>query len=107
MRAGFIACPLMLIASSAQAETIRLYAAGSLRPALTEVARAFEADAGGKHKVETTLGASGLLRERIESGEAAHVFASADTGHPKRLADQGRAVPPVRIFARNELACVR
>ena len=96
---------LMLITASAHAETIHLYAAGSLRAALTEVARAFEADSAGQHKVETTFGASGLLRERIESGAAAHVFTSADTGHPKRLTEQGLAAPPVRLFARNEL-CV-
>ena len=97
---------LMLVTSSAQAETVHLYAAGSLRAALTEVAGAFEADSGGQHKVETTFGASGLLRERIESGAAAHVFASADTGHPQRLAEQGLAATPVRIFARNELCAL-
>src|SRR5262245_11059010 len=97
---------LMLITASAQAETIHLYAAGSLRAALTDVARAFEADGGGRHKVETTFGASGLLRERIESGAAAHVFASADMGHPKRLAEQGLAATPVYLFARNELCAL-
>jgi molybdate transport system substrate-binding protein len=97
---------LMLITASAQAETLRLYAAGSLRAALTDVARAFETDNGGQHKVETTFGASGLLRERIESGAAAHVFASADIGHPKRLAEQGLAATPVLIFARNELCAL-
>ena len=94
---------LVLITAAAQAETIHLYAAGSLRAALMEVARAFEADWAGQHKVETTFGASGLLRERIESGAPAHVFASADTGHPKRLAEQGLATTPILVFARNEL----
>ena len=97
---------VMLITSSAQAETIQLYAAGSLRAALTEVARAFETDRGGQHKVETTFGASGLLRERIEAGAVADVFASADTGHPKRLAEQGLAATPVVVFARNELCAL-
>ena len=97
---------LMLISAAAQAETIHLYAAGSLRAALMEVARAFEADGGDQHKVETTFGASGLLREQIESGAPAHVFASADTGHPKRLAEQGLAATPVRVFARNELCAL-
>jgi molybdate transport system substrate-binding protein len=96
---------LMLITASVRAETIHLYAAGSLRAALADVARTFEADSVGQHKVETTFGASGLLRERIESGATAHVFASADTGHPKRLVEQGIAATPVLVFARNEL-CV-
>jgi ABC-type molybdate transport system substrate-binding protein len=41
---------------------VRLYAAGSLRPALTEVIAAFEKAQGVK--VEPTFGASGLLREQ-------------------------------------------
>jgi len=106
MRSAFGTFLLMLLTASAQAETIHLYAAGSLRTALTEIARAFEADGGRQHKVETTFGASGLLRERIESGAVAHVFASADTGHPKRLAEQGLAATPVRVFARNELCAL-
>src|SRR5262245_9744988 len=97
---------LMLTTASAQAENVHLFAAGSLRAALSEIARAFEADSGGQHKVETTFGASGLLRERIEAGAGAHVFASADTGHPKRLAEQGLAATPVRVFARNELCAL-
>lgn len=97
---------LMLITAAAQAETVQLYAAGSLRAALTEIAKGFEADSRGQHEVETTFGASGLLRERIEAGAMAHVFASADTGHPKRLAEQGLAATPVFIFARNELCAL-
>jgi molybdate transport system substrate-binding protein len=89
----------------ASAETVRLYAAGSLKASLGEVAAAFEAKHPGV-KVETQFAASGLLRERIEKGEAAHVFASADVGHPTRLADAGRAQAKVAIFARNELCAL-
>lgn len=97
---------LMLATAAAQAQTIQLYAAGSLRAALTEIARAFEADSGGRQKVETTFAASGLLRERIEAGAAAPVFASADTGQPERLIEQDHAVPPVSVFARDELCAL-
>jgi hypothetical protein len=41
-----------------------VYAAGSLRGALTVIAKDFEASTG--EKVALTFGASGLLRERIE-----------------------------------------
>jgi ABC-type molybdate transport system substrate-binding protein len=34
------------------------------------------------------------------------VFASADTSHPKRLTEQGRAASPVAVFARNELCAL-
>ena len=64
--------------------TITLFAAGSLREALSEVARAFEAASG--HKVECKFGPSGLLAAEIASGTPAHVFASANMAHPQALA---------------------
>jgi hypothetical protein len=33
------------------------------------------------------------MREWIEAGEAAHVFASANMAHPRRLAEAGRGGP--------------
>jgi molybdenum ABC transporter molybdate-binding protein len=87
-------------AAGAQLATVHLYAAGSLRDALTEVARQYEAQGGAK--VALTLGASGLLRERIEKGEPAQVFASADMDHPQRLVRSGGWQPPV-VFARNQM----
>lgn len=101
-----LAGALLLLSTLAHAETVRLYAAGSLKAALTEIVWAFEYAKGGSVRVETTFGPSGLLRERIEKGEVAHIFASADMSHPQRLADQGRSTGPVRIFARNELCAL-
>ena len=97
---------LMLLATPSHAETLRLFAAGSLKAAMTDIAAAFEASTKAAHKVDLVLGASGLLRERIEAGEAAHVFASADTGHPKKLEAQGKTATPVTIFARNQLCAL-
>ena len=84
-------------------EALRLYAAGSLRRALTEVAAEFTRSSG--IAVEGTVGASGLLRERLDGGERGDVFASADTGNPRRLAEQGKAGPVV-VFARNQLCAL-
>jgi ABC-type molybdate transport system substrate-binding protein len=84
-------------------EALRLYAAGSLRRALTEVAAGFTRASG--IAVEGTFGASGLLRERLERGERADVFASADVGNPRRLAEQGKAGTVV-VFARNQLCAL-
>ena len=95
---------LLALPMAAKAETVRLYAAGSLRAALTDVARAFEAKNGVK--VEAEFAASGLLRERIEKGEKADVFASADLGHPTKLADGGFAEGDLAIFARNQLCAL-
>jgi molybdate transport system substrate-binding protein len=79
-----------------------LHAAGSLRAALTEVARDFEA--AGLGKVQATFGPSGVLKDEIAVGARAEVFASANMEHPKALADVGRSGPVV-LFARNRL-CV-
>jgi ABC-type molybdate transport system substrate-binding protein len=82
---------------------LRLRAAGSLRVALTEIAAGFSASAGVA--VDATFAAAGTLRARIEAGEAADLFASADLGHPRRLAEAGLA-GPVRPFARTELCAL-
>lgn len=85
------------------ADPIAVVAAGSLREAMTDIARAHEARTG--QKLTLSFAASGLLRERIEKGEAAQVFASADMGHPQRLADAGSWSPP-RVFVRNQLCAL-
>src|SRR5262245_24323459 len=96
---------LMMGTAITSAETVRVYAAGSLRAALTDIAHAFENGSAGL-KVEMEYAASGLLRERIEKGEPAHIFASADVGHPTKLADAGYAKTKVAIFARNQLCAL-
>jgi ABC-type molybdate transport system substrate-binding protein len=84
-------------------EPVRVYAAGSLNAAITDMATAFTA-AGGP-PVTTVFGPSGLLRERIEKGEPAAVFASADVDHAQRLARSGRSGPAI-VFARNRLCAL-
>jgi molybdenum ABC transporter molybdate-binding protein len=82
---------------------VRVLAAGSLRMAIGEIAAAFAY--ATKIKVETGFGPSGVLRERIEKGEAADVFASADMGNPLALFRAGKAGPVV-LFARNRLCAL-
>ena len=89
--------------SVADATPVQVYAAGSLREAFTEIARQHEARTG--QPVALTFGASGLLRERIEKGEPAQVFASADTDHPQRLAARGGWQTPT-VFTRNALCAL-
>lgn len=84
-------------------DTVRLFAAGSLKPALSEIARDYEAITG--IRVEATFGPSGALKERLEKGEAAEVFASANMEHPRALSAAGRAMP-VQAFARNQLCAL-
>lgn len=99
MRAWVLAA-LMATASVQAQEPVKLFAAGSLRAAMTELADAF-----GPGRVVGTFGPSGLLRDRIVGGEPAEVFASANMTHPESLAKAGRA-GPVSRFARNELCAL-
>lgn len=81
------------------AAPVRVYAAGSLREAFTALARA-QGD-----ELALTFGAAGLLRERIERGDDAQVFVSADLRQPQRLAKLGGWMPPV-LVARNSLCAL-
>jgi ABC-type molybdate transport system substrate-binding protein len=82
---------------------VHVLAAGSLRAALNEIAAAFSS-ATGVH-VDNGFGPSGVLRERIEKGEHADLFASADMDSPRALLRAGKAGPVV-LFARNELCAL-
>jgi ABC-type molybdate transport system substrate-binding protein len=55
--------------------------------------------------VESSFGPSGVLRERIEKGEAAYLFASADMGNPLSLSRAGKSGAVV-LFARNRLCAM-
>ena len=85
------------------AEPVQLYAAGSLRTALTEIAADFEAQTG--IKVQAKFGPSGTLKDEIAGGARADVFASANMEHPQALAS-GRKSGPVVLFARNRLCAL-
>ena len=91
------------MANSARADTVMLYAAGSLKGALSDVAKAYEAKS--RHKVAMKFGPSGLLRKEIADGAKADVFASANMTHPQALYNDGTTGPVVR-FARNRLCAL-
>lgn len=94
---------LGIMGQTVHAQEVRLHAAGSLKAALSDISDAFEKQTGAT--VLREFGPSGLLRERIEGGEAAEVFASANMRHPQILADAGLA-GPVTMFARNRLCAL-
>src|SRR5258708_13783064 len=72
----------LVAASSAAADTavVRLHAAGSLRAAMADIAKAY-CDAYGT-RVEAVFGGSGALKERLLQGEAGGVFSSSRLGDP-------------------------
>jgi molybdate transport system substrate-binding protein len=93
---------LLATMTQARAEDLVLYGAGSLREAMAQIAASF----GQAHglTVATQFGPSGRMRERIEKGEHVDVFTSADTGHARKLVEDGRATV-MAMFARNTV-CV-
>ncbi|MDR3536779.1 MAG: substrate-binding domain-containing protein [Acetobacteraceae bacterium] len=94
---------VLLSAVSARAvEPLRIYAAGSLTDAFTEIAAAFPVPPGSI--AAPVFGPSGSLRQRIEKGEAADLLASADMTQPRALA-KAQAGRFVAMFTRNRL-CV-
>jgi len=88
---------------SVSADSLTLYAAGSLKAALGDVAVSY----GETYKMEvnTKFGPSGLLRQAIEEGENPDVFASANMAHPEKLASNEWGSPVV-LFARNKLCAL-
>jgi molybdate transport system substrate-binding protein len=92
-------CFVALI-NPALAEELRVLGAGSLKEVMGEIGKRYEQVTGVRAVAD--LGPSGLLRERIEKGEYADLFASADMGHPLKLWRDGRATR-VAMFARNTL----
>ena len=107
-RAFEAACVAVLLgvfamSGSARADTVSLFAAGSLRAALTDVAKAFEAS--GAHRVQLKFGPSGILKDEIAGGAKADVFASANMEHPQALHAEGKSGPVV-LFVRNRLCAL-
>jgi ABC-type molybdate transport system substrate-binding protein len=98
-----IAVVALLSAPAAAEDVVLLYAAGSLRDALTETAKSFEAASG--IRVQAKFGASGLLKDEILGGAKTEVFASANMEHPRSLDRAKRSEPPV-LFARNKLCAL-
>jgi len=84
-------------------EELRVLGAGSLREVIAEIGERYKDATGTTINVE--FGPSGLLRERIEKGERADLFASADMGHPLKLLRDGRATRAA-MFTRNTLCGV-
>lgn len=87
-------------AAKGPAAGISVYAAGSLRAALTTIADSYQARTG--EHIALTFGASGLLRQRIQAGAGAQILASADMAQPEALARAGGWRTPV-VFARSKL----
>ena len=103
MRAWLVALMMALASSSASAAEIRVMAAGSLKDAFTSIFADFSKQYGAGFV--PVWGPSGMLRERLQKGEAFDVFASAALPHAQTLTDAGISGPSV-LFTRNALCVV-
>jgi molybdate transport system substrate-binding protein len=102
-RALLAAFLLTLNSTMALAQTVQLYSAGSLKGAMTDVAKAFESATG--NFVQAKFGASGLLKDEIAGGAKTDLFTSANMEHPQALHDAGKSGAVV-LFARNRLCAL-
>ena len=88
-----------MVVGATRAETVEIFAAGSLRGVVSDLVK--EAGAALNIEVNPSFGGSGSMRERIEKGEKPDLLLSADLGSPRKLESQGRTVVPTIAFARN------
>lgn len=91
---------LSLVSPAEAQQPVKVLAAGSLTGALTAVMELYEKQTG--ESIRADFGPAGLLLERIQNGEHADLFMSANMTHPRTLADAGRATQPV-VMARNRV----
>jgi molybdate transport system substrate-binding protein len=94
---------LVLLVSPGLAETLQVVGAGSLADAFTDLIRRFPA--GADMIAAPEFGPSGLMREKIEGGMNADLFASADMEQARRLAI-GHPERSVIHFTRNRLCAI-
>lgn len=90
--------------SGSSQRALTVFAASSLTEAFREAARDFE-ERHADVEVVLAFAGSQALRLQIEQGADFDVFASANLGHVKALAEAGLAAAP-RVFATSELAVV-
>lgn len=79
-----------------------LAVAASLRPAIEEIAAAFEVSSG--HKLRVAYGATGTLVRQIELGAPFELFLSADIESVERLVREGHTDGAGRALVRGRIA---
>ena len=89
---------------AAHSAEVVVFAAGSLRAPLVDLAKEWQAD-HPNDEVRFVFGASGLLKERLTKGDHADLFASANMEHPQALHEAGLA-RPVQRFAMNSMCAL-
>lgn len=81
--------------TTASAEEVHVAVATNFRTTLSEIVRNFERDT--KHTALVNSGSSGKFYAQIKHGAPFDVFFSADVMRPKRIEEEGLAVPGSRF----------
>jgi len=103
--AGILTFCMLIFSGTAPADTITVFAAASLKDALDENARAFEAQTGDR--VVVSYGASSALARQIEAGAPADLFVSADLDWMDYLGQRRLIKPDTRRnLLRNRLVLI-
>jgi molybdate transport system substrate-binding protein len=89
MRLRFLLGAVLLLATMAAADEIRVAAAADLNYAFRDIAARFEKETG--HKVNLIIGSSGNFYSQIQNGAPFDLFFSADIQYPQKLAEAGLA----------------
>jgi molybdate transport system substrate-binding protein len=90
--AAWLAC---FVGIAAAGDRVTVFAAASLKEALDENAKRFEAETG--NTVVIAYGASNALARQIEAGAPAHLFISADGDWMDHVEQRGALVPGSRL----------
>ena len=94
---------VLALASGAQAAEVSVAVAANFLAPMRLIAQAFEQETG--HKVLAAYGSTGSLYAQIRNGAPHDVLLSADDTTPKKLEDEGLAVPGSRFtYATGRLA---
>lgn len=96
---------ILMLASAARAETIRVSVAISLKEAVTEIAQAYQADHPGD-EVTFAFGSSGQLATQIKNGAEVDLFISAAAKQVDDLAKEGMVESASQVIAQNHLVLI-
>ena len=86
-----LALPILALSVALHAETVQVAVAANFTAPMNAIAADFEKETG--HKAQLSFGATGKFYAQIKSGAPFDVFLSADDETPRRLEQEGDAVP--------------
>src|SRR5262245_38291004 len=92
--AALLVSLVLAAAPGARADTLRIFAAASLKESLDGAAHAYESATG--HRVLVSYAGSNALAKQIESGAPADLFISADIGWVEYLESRDLVAPGSR-----------